>query len=762
MNRHHLGEMLKCPNVVVCGGPRTPSDHHLLAMVSASAVSIEHQLAPFKLVVEPQPRRKGFIAIVFDAELIDTIAIEALASSGCVGLLWPCAAPIPQAVMGSARQHGLPIIGPRSAGFIHGEGVAAAALPSSTTQGSLALIAQSGSIAAAAMDWAAGRGIGFSWVVTTGAEADVDVADMLDMIALDPATKAVLVQIGTIRDGRKFMSAARACARLKPVVILQSEIEGLNTRGGPDLLRSAAFERAGLVECSTLDGLFDALAALARIPERRRARVITVGNGAGVCALGVDAVLRHGLALGSCSDGSFDAIRNLGPRARRLDGAIDTGLADPAAVTALCKTLLADREIDYVLLILSPQIVSSYQPYIEELLSAQLGQRLVTVWLGLKAAAEARSRCSAAGLATFNTAGQAARALRYRCQYGRSRELLMQTPPHRQHARFDRQAASELVRSNRQGRDIAVGLLEHYDLPPQQQIESEFGFELAIARHTELGTHLSIQARCGPLHSKIGYGFAPLDELLALRILDSMELSLAPLVRNGLGATLQKLSQLAIDQPSLASLSLKLNSNDAGELTCVGTPDVRIDSSPPPDPKRLILAPYPEELERAFVSRKGHHYSIRAVRPEDEPDLIALLQALKPEEVRFRFFASIRFFSHEMVARMTQIDYDRELVLVAQANESGGRVCGVAHLVSEPDSEAAEFAILVHHDHNGEGLGRFLMEQLIDYARRRGWKTIHGDVLNQNQKMLGLASKLGFVIQADPDEPSCRKVELHV
>ena len=114
-----------------------------------------------------------------------------------------------------------------------------------------------------------------------------------------------------------------------------------------------------------------------------------------------------------------------------------------------------------------------------------------------------------------------------------------------------------------------------------------------------------------------------------------------------------------------------------------------------------------------------------------------------------------------MAARLTQVDYDRELGLVAiPVGHPETDVVALAHLLSDPDNGSAEYAILVHQDHVGVGLGRHMMERLLDHAAARGIKTVYGEVLAENGPMLGLCRALGFHIEPDPDEPSCRRVRI--
>ena len=770
MSIQNLEPLLACRRALVIGEPQEPLQVSCLDQLQETAR--ECRIVRSKREIADAPDSgitNGAIAVVFEPRLLDAKLIETLGGNGCRGVLWISNETIAPELLQASRPHRLRFIGPRTAGHFHASGLRAGAFPTEVHTGGLALITQSGSIATAAIDWAVGRGIGFSWAVTTGAEADADVADFLDLAALDPRTRAVILQVGRLRSARKFMSAARACARLKPVVVLQSRVGGYEDLSGPDPVRSAAFARAGLVECQTLDGLFDALTAMARLPTSSDARVLVLGNGAGMCALGVDAVLRHGLARARCDDGLRERMRKLVPRVRFPEGAVDLGTPTPEQLIAMLQLLLGDPAIDYLLLVQSPSLAEAHEPYVDALIEANLGPRVVTAWLGLASVVAVRKRSIAAGLATFVTAGQAARALQYRWLYGRTRELLMQTPPARERRRFRRADAlyeidAALADSGANSRvsmksDAVDRVFDHYSLPPADADPGSLRFDFKIEQHAELGAHLTVSATSDLLHSPIGYGFAPLDALLATRMIESMKLPLSPELVTSLRRVLYALAQMVIDLPQVVSLHLMLALNEAGGLVRVGDGRIELDGKLPSDTRnRLVLAPYPEQLQRHAVVRNGNAYLLRPIRPEDEPALVALLESLRPEDIRMRFFASIRYFSHEMAARMTQIDYDRELILVALPAGNDATLCAVAHLVTDPYGEEGEFAVLVHHDHTGTGLGHRLMDELLAHARRQGLHRVNGDVLRENQPMLQLARRMGFRIDRSNQEPDTVRV----
>ena len=167
--------------------------------------------------------------------------------------------------------------------------------------------------------------------------------------------------------------------------------------------------------------------------------------------------------------------------------------------------------------------------------------------------------------------------------------------------------------------------------------------------------------------------------------------------------------------------------------------------------RRFAIRPYPRELEQQ-IDWHGRKLLIRPIRPEDETTLADLIASLDPEDSRMRFFGAMRKLPRSQLARFTQIDYDREIALVAIERDAGGveRSLGEARMVADPDNAVAEFAILVASDVKGGGLGRRLMENLIECARNRGIGELRGETLNENQRMQDLARKLGFTLKTGP------------
>jgi acyl-CoA synthetase (NDP forming)/RimJ/RimL family protein N-acetyltransferase len=776
----NIDVFLRPATVVVLGPARTAGQQQLFANLEASVaperrVLVGAEAAGWRTAAEAVEPAE--LAVAFDGRLLRPETLAQLAAGGCRGLIWATDVPVAPDCLTAARAANLRILGARSAGTASPDsGFNASAYAPSPAGGRLALIAQSRTVAAAALDWARGRNLGFAWIATTGAEADVDIADLLDHAAVDPAVRGVAVQLGRIVDGRRFMSAARAAARAKPVAVLQTRATGARHGVGPDPVRSAAFARAGLVKCDTLSGLFDALTAVERMAALSEARVIVLGNGAGVCALGVDALLRHGVPLSNPSeDVSAELCARL-PLARIVEGAVDVGTLPPDEIAATAAWLIEREVADAVLLVHSPEPGQPHQAVAEAVARSRSAARMLTVWLGLATARDARAYCAAHGVPTFAAPDEAAQALSTLRRHRLNQELLTQTPllaeAHTLRARQVEAALRTLAETAEPAaRDsAALKLLEAYGVGSDgRERDGAVAIHAGFDRHPQMGAYLFLRVAAEPAQLPTAYGFPPLDGLLARRLLEAVGLEWAGDADHGalprLLLALLRLSDLAVEQAQLQSLTLRVAASADGARCWISDVSAVVDPAPPPERRRLALAPYPSALTHVAQLGGGTAYRVRAVRPEDEPAMIRMLESIEPDAIRMRFFRTIRHFSHAMAARLTQVDYDRELGLVAlpeHATEgtSDADVVAVAHLLAEPDGTRAEYAILVHQKHGGIGLGRHLMECLLDFAAQHGIQSVYGEVLTENRPMLGLCRALGFSIRPDPDEPECRRVEI--
>ncbi|MGB5065536.1 MAG: GNAT family N-acetyltransferase, partial [Candidatus Competibacter sp.] len=223
---------------------------------------------------------------------------------------------------------------------------------------------------------------------------------------------------------------------------------------------------------------------------------------------------------------------------------------------------------------------------------------------------------------------------------------------------------------------------------------------------------------------------------------------------DGVILLLVKVACLIVDLAEIVELALNSIAVTTVGVT-VGTVRVRIATATAPAHDRLAIRPYPRELEETLSLPDGSTLWIRPVRPEDEPAFIAGFTQLSREEVRMRFMYVVKELTHADAARLTRIDYDREMALVALRQRVGQApgLCGVARFSHGFDRARAEFAIVLLRDATGIGLGSLLLHRLIDHARGQGIRELFGEVLRDNEPMLKLCRAMGFTVRACPDDP---------
>jgi len=219
-----------------------------------------------------------------------------------------------------------------------------------------------------------------------------------------------------------------------------------------------------------------------------------------------------------------------------------------------------------------------------------------------------------------------------------------------------------------------------------------------------------------------------------------------------LGEILVRLSQLVTDFPEIVELDINPLMVVGGKMVAV---DARMVVAPSavPAPRHLIISPYPNQYESHWMLRDGTPVWLRPMKPEDEPLVSDFLRICSDDTLYFRYFRLIKKWTHEMLIRFTQNDYDRELGLMALGQPPSPEVMmGVSRLVMDADRKSGEFAVIVADPWQGQGLGPKLIEEIIAIARDQGVKLLQADVLSQNQPMLDLAKKLGFAVKKESTE----------
>lgn len=175
----------------------------------------------------------------------------------------------------------------------------------------------------------------------------------------------------------------------------------------------------------------------------------------------------------------------------------------------------------------------------------------------------------------------------------------------------------------------------------------------------------------------------------------------------------------------------------------------------------MVIRPYPSEWERVVALAHDEKMFVRPVRPEDEDLFAAFFGRITEDDLRLRFFSTMRHFNHDFIARLTQLDYARSIALVAIGTDTGD-LLGVVHLLADANYDKGEYSILVRSDLKGYGIGWQLMRMMIEYARSLGLRAVEGQVLRENATMLKMCRQLGFAIGADPDDATIMNVALDV
>ena len=754
-----------------------------------------------------------------------------------------------QRLLNAAKPHLLRIIGPNCIGYAApGLGLNASFGPTRLKGGRIAAVAQSGAVLAGLADWGVAQGIGFSHLISMGDMADVDFGDVLDMLARDLETRAVLMYVEGITQARKFMSAARGLARIKPVIVLkggrhaaaaQATASHTGSMAGSAAVYDAAFARAGLVRVLGLGELFDAAETLGHsiAPRSERLAILTNGGGAGIIA--TDLLMDEGGELATLLPRTIGNLDKQMPRAWSRANPVDiVGDADGARYAAALNGLADDRGVGAVLAMNVPTALTSSVEVARAIVGAP-GAKVVPVigcWIGGPEAQAGRNVLHDAGIPAYDTPLRAVRGFMHLVEYRRGQRALQRTPPSVPEVRSDtdfvraivqgalaekrsvltepeakrvlaaygipvvpteivRDAAGAAAAAVRIGFPVAVKILSRdithktdvggvaLDLMSEQAVldavREMTGKVLVVANKAridgfvvqpmirrphavELILGAAEDAVFGPI-ILVGHGgvaaeviddkalaLPPLDPVLAEDALSRTRVDRllrgyrdrAPADRAAVGEVMIRLSQLIADVGEIAELDINPLLADADGVIAL---DARIVvqrlKKGPERAARFAIRPYPVELETE-VEHRGEKLRLRPIRPDDEPMLRAFTRRMTPEDVRMRFFGPLREMSHELAARLTQIDYDREMAFLLL--EGGKELVGVGRLVADPDFQQAEFALTVASDRQGRGYGELLLRHVLIYGKTRGIKRVVGHVLRENSKMLDLAKHLGF------------------
>ncbi|GAB2865146.1 GNAT family N-acetyltransferase [Pseudoduganella ginsengisoli] len=665
-----------------------------------------------------------------------------------------------QAMLDAAKPHVLRILGPGGVGLLApASGLNASLAPSRLPMGRIALLSESDAVMTAALDWAHLHDVGFSKCVSLGERGDIDLGDLLDYLADDDETGAILMYVESVVCARKFMTAGRIASRAKPVIVLKPG-------GGPgDDVYDAAFRRAGMLRVHATEDLFDAVETLGRAKPLRGEKLAVLSNGAALARIAAGAVAQ--------ADGKLAGD----PVILDMDAPPETCAAALQALLAPAGAALAP---DAVLLVFAPSQGVDAAAVAQALVAPvqASGKNVLSCWLGGETMAPARQVLAQAGLPTYDTPEQAVHGFMQLVQYRRSQDQLNQVPGALPRAsRPEREAAHALVlQAIKEGRTVldgadACAVLAAYGIAvadpgagPGMRLARALAHELAITVETDpmfgpvirFGRGGAAAELVAGLEDEQAVGLPPLNMVLARELVERTRVARALAgVRNGprlrpaadidaLCHVLIQVSDLVADTAELVSLTLDPLLADAQGVLAL---QASLQLGAPRAGHAQAIRPYPQELEQE-IQWQGAPLVLRPIRPEDTPQHREFFAQLQPEDVRLRFFSPIRELHPNQLARLTQIDYDRAMAFIASRSMPDGNpeTLGVVRAVADPDNRKAEFAILVRSDLKGMGLGAILFQKLVDYFRGRGTAELVGEALSENSGIQQLVRRFGGTV----------------
>lgn len=730
--------------------------------------------------------------------------------------------------------------------------------------GRLAFVSQSAAVCSTILDWAKNKRIGFSYFISVGDCLDIDFDELLDFLGRDAKTKAILLYIDNIEDVRRFISAARAAAFSKPVIVIKTgrtqagaEAAFIHTGGktSDDAVYDAMFQRAGMLRVNDLRELFAATQTLALHPKLLQVEQLTIlTNGGGPGIMAVDTLLQRSGKLAQLSQQTKDALNKVIPQSDMTSNPVDIfGDSSPKRYQQALEILLKAPEVKNLLIIHTPSALAPSEEY-AQIIATTLNKipkmaraYVMTNFMGEEAAYEARYECAEHAIPTYRTPEGAVGAFMHLVSYRRNQKHLTQTPESTsEDDQVDSLSAKQQVEHfieqgfTHLSTHLASQILCHYGvkcietlvaLTPSEAKEQALllGFPIAlklisasIPSKSEVGgvvlnlndaNEVEQTAFAMLLRIKKTYpdaeieGFslqkmAPRAGAQELRIAVKTEHNFGPVILLGeagtglefsqaavslpplnmnlakyliaaaqdkgvlknrtlpdkvdkyrLCALLTRVSQLVVDQPNIHSIELNPILANSGQFLVLDANITLRAYQPQQGKKRLAIRPYPKELESQITLKNETIAILRPIKPEDERAHQEFDQSLSKEDRYRRFFGELPQFNHDQLAKMTQIDYDREMAfIVSQPYKSTYKTLGVSRVLMDPDNYSAEFSVIVRSDCQGLGLGKVLMQAAIKHCQSLGVSTIEGITLPENTGMIELSKKLGFSVTRDFEE----------
>ena len=671
--------------------------------------------------------------------------------------------------------------------------------------GNVAFIAQSGSLASTIVDWSHKGIVGFSAFVSLGDMVDVGWGNLIDYFGADWATRAIVVHMESIANMRSFLSAARAVALQKPIIVTKAgRTEAAahafswhrSCRATDDEVFEAALRRVGVIRVDSIEDLFHVADALSKQPRPKGSRLTIVTNAGGPGVLAADHAVNAGTLVPQMdepSDNPSDAPSR--PGAQPFDV---LGDGSSAPFLKAVEKAARDPTNDALLLLLVPQAMSDPARALEGLLTLEIRNKPVLLCLAAPPAIPVEQEALLhACLPVFPSISAAARTFNYMWRYSHDLKAIYETPElHADAADRDlKLRAGELIFRARQtlrdglsdaeSREVlalyGISSLGSHRLPEEQvggqpgghasTTTTGDGYELQIGSRVdpEFGPVLWIGAG-GRLADLIGgrvMGLPPLNATLARRMLERSplfdglhRLGLRGAVNlSAIDASLVRLSQLVVEQPAIREVSINplLTSAEgtfavAAHIALYGPEDNERNVPKP------VFRPFPVQYVSPWTTRRGQAVTIRPIRPEDEPLMVDFHGRLSESAVYLRYFQVVKLArrtTHEALTRVCFGDYDREMVLVAERRGAGSaerQILAIASLTKLSRKNQGEVAVLVTDDYQRDGFGTELVRRLVEVARDEHLDRVLASTMTDNLGMCAVFRRLGFALSVHGDE----------
>ena len=767
-----------------------------------------------------------------------------------------------------ARRYGVRILGPRSAGLICPRlNLNLTPIAKQAPIGNIAFISQSSAICASILDWSYNAEFGFSSIVSLGSGADLDFAEIIDYLAADLNTHSILIYVEGLRDSRRFMSAVRAAARIKPVIAVKAgkvltpvtaAQKGINV--GSDDIFDAALRRAGVVRVQSIGDMFSAARALTSPKRPTGDRLAIITNGGGPAVMATDLALSLGIHIATLSEKSIRNLDTALPRSWSHANPVDVLFeASPERYKTALSTCLDDDNVDAALVIFAPNTLVAPETIAQIVIdtAAAYNKPVLTCWMGELLVRGSRAAFAASRIPTFRSPENAIEAFNYMVSHFRNQQILLEAPgsfsnddePDIENARLIIEAAlaerrhelssleakailaafripvarSVLARSPNEAMLIAQQLgfpvamkIEspdivhktdaggvHLNVSNAQAVRSTYneiisavgrlapnarieGVSIETFVSRPHGRELSIGLQSDPLFGPVlsfGEGgqvaevfneksiaLPPLnlpliDDLVeharVARLLKPFR-QMPAINRQALDEILLRVSEMACELPWIRTMEINpLIFDDLGAIAVDARIAITAHIASTEPHAHMAICPYPAHLESSWQLPGGTNFTIRPVRPEDAVLMQDFVRNLSNDSRYKRFMHSLTELSPTALARLTQIDYDRALVLIAICQVDGHEaLIGVANFGVLPNGESCDFGLVTSDQQRNKGLGVRLMNSLIEAARNRGLKAIEGEVLARNGNMLKLMASLGFeIFESNEDEELKRVVK---